>query len=680
MKVNRNWLGAVSALALTVGVGDPTLARNDTVLDTLTLSATREDDAPIDQLSSTSVVTEAELERIQPDTVEDMLRAVPGVTVQQDARDTGSAINVRGLQDFGRVNVTIDGARQNFQRSGHNANGIFYIDPELVEKVTVIRGPVANVFGSGAIGGVVTFETINPFDFLKPGERVAASVKGQALFNGDGYMTSATGAAGFWERFGVLANVVYRDQDNYEDGDGNEIIGSAREILSGLGKAQLRFNEETELVIGYVSNDSKYRSGAGNRFSPFRDNEVENRTATGKFTWDSSSTDLINLTGNAYWTGTRAEQVRLDTGVERFFDIETIGIDVYNTSGFFAYGFDHALTIGLDAFEDTVETEDLTGPGDEATPSGERRVYGGFIQHQIERGEWLDIIGALRFDAYKLEGVNGDTMLPIESSGDRVSPKITIGLSPFQGLALDGLQIYGTYAEGYRAPAITETLVSGFHPPPARFEFLPNPDLRPEVGKTLELGLNYKRDDLFYQGDAFRLKAALFHNDVEDYIGGVWLPPESPMARFGPYQYQNIANAEIEGFELEATYDTGGWFASLSGHIIRGEDADTGEYLNSIPPDKLSTTLGMRLINETLTIGATLHAVAEQNRVASDDLKSEAHSTVDLFAFYEPNENFTFGGTIDNVFDEDYRTFLNAQGGDSAGIGGKVWAKVRFGT
>ena len=59
----------------------------------------------------------------------DLLNTVPGVSSPGRPDDAATVVNIRGLQDFGRVEVTIDGARQNFQRSGHNANGAFYLDP-----------------------------------------------------------------------------------------------------------------------------------------------------------------------------------------------------------------------------------------------------------------------------------------------------------------------------------------------------------------------------------------------------------------------------------------------------------------------------------------------------------------------------------------------------------------------
>jgi hemoglobin/transferrin/lactoferrin receptor protein len=88
------------------------------------------------------------------------------VWFRERADSPETAINIRGLQDFGRVAVVVDGARQNFQRSGHNANGTFFLEPELVAGVDVARGPVANIYGSGAIGGVVSFRTKDVEDVL----------------------------------------------------------------------------------------------------------------------------------------------------------------------------------------------------------------------------------------------------------------------------------------------------------------------------------------------------------------------------------------------------------------------------------------------------------------------------------------------------------------------------------
>ena len=83
----------------------------------------QDDEKTIDALAMVSSVRQ---EQTRPDPADSARR-----TCSSDCRACGSAsaatapetsINIRGLQDFGRVAVVIDGARQNFQRSGHNAN------------------------------------------------------------------------------------------------------------------------------------------------------------------------------------------------------------------------------------------------------------------------------------------------------------------------------------------------------------------------------------------------------------------------------------------------------------------------------------------------------------------------------------------------------------------------------
>ncbi len=117
----------------------------------------------------------------------------PGVSFQERGDDPATVINIRGLQDFGRVAVVVDGARQNYQRTGHNANGSFFLDPELIGGVDVVRGPTANIYGSGAIGGVVSFRTKDIDDVVRPGERWGVDMSGSYGSNKDRGMASVFG-------------------------------------------------------------------------------------------------------------------------------------------------------------------------------------------------------------------------------------------------------------------------------------------------------------------------------------------------------------------------------------------------------------------------------------------------------------------------------------------------------
>lgn len=105
------------------------------------------------------------------------------MSFQERGDDPATVINIRGLQDFGRVAMVVDGARQNYQRTGHNANGSFFLDPELIGGVDVVRGPTANIYGSGAIGGLVSFRTKDINDVLRPGERWGVDLSGSCGSN-----------------------------------------------------------------------------------------------------------------------------------------------------------------------------------------------------------------------------------------------------------------------------------------------------------------------------------------------------------------------------------------------------------------------------------------------------------------------------------------------------------------
>ncbi|TIL30133.1 MAG: TonB-dependent hemoglobin/transferrin/lactoferrin family receptor [Mesorhizobium sp.] len=646
-------------------------AAGATLLDQI-LVVSRTGETAIDSLASVSHVDQEQLQRRMATTPNDMLLGVPGVAVQADARRVSSSINIRGLQDFGRVAVIVDGARQNFQRSDHGPQSTFYIDPELIKSVDVIRGPVANTYGSGAIGGVVLFETKDADDYLRDGETWAASATGRYESNGEGWTTSAAGAYRFNENWDVLGNIVYRDYDDYKDGGGDTVDGTGFDVLSGLLKTTIRPNENSELKLGWNGTSDGWNEVSGG--APVNDVDLEANTFTARYNITDADKSWLDLHVNASYNKTNMEMtslvpqnrfdpvtglpIVLPAGSMSTFDVGTSGIDIWNTSRFETAGIAHELTYGGDWVGDDVETGGAAGGASFYTPSGKRSVSGAYIQDKLT-WDWLEIIAGLRYDSYKLESDVGET------SGDRLSPRITVGVSPFETASLAGLQFYGTYAEGYRSPSLSETLISGNHPAGVSFPFLPNPDLKPETGKTVEFGINYKRDDILEAGDAFRFKAAYFNNDVEDYIADVTLSAFDPTSGcpFGPgipicVQYQNFAQAKINGFEMEAVYDAGWGYAGLSASIIDGHtisyDGERAELL-TIPSSQVTAQLGLRFLEDKLTVGGEVqyNGKPKGNPIADD------YTLVNVFASYQASDNFKIDFRADNLFDVKYANPLN---------------------
>lgn len=707
--------GGIFALMSSTSV----LAQQVTQLDGIIITTSKVEEAAIDVLGGASSVGRNQLdEQFSPDRISPVLRTIPGVTTQETARDTGVAINIRGLQDFGRVNVLIDGARQNFQRSGHSANGVVYFDPEMIGSVDVTKGPTSTVYGSGAIGGVVQFNLLTADDILKPGETAAGRVRTLIGTNGPTRLYSATSAIKVGN-FDIVGQINRRRNDNAEDGDGNELFNDNDDTDSKFVKLRFRPAQGHEISGTYIDYDSEFTDRIEPANGTQRASDVDNQQFTLGYTFKSPTNAFIDFDSKIYANRTTLEQLRLDAsegprftvlppsrcfitvfrsecalvtgfsipaGSTRSVEVHTRGFDVHNTSRFQFGGTKLALTYGVDGFKDRVASVDPVDNQDEFTPGGERSVYGGFAQAKFTFFQNIDLIGSLRYDKYQLDGSGA------ELEDDHLSPKITLAVRPVAGITL-----FATYAEAFRAPATSETLVSGLHPLPADFTLLPNPNLRPETAHNFEVGLNAKYNGIFTPVDAFRFKAVGFRNEVDDFIDGISIagqfdtlpainstPPGELITIFSDdtFQYQNRNSVLIEGVEIEAAYDAKSWFMQFAAAHIRGRDQLTKEGIRSIPADQITVTAGFRAFSDNLVAGTRTRFVANQERFTEATglgafARADGYVIVDLFSQYKLSENATFNLNIDNLFDKQYRQHLDQD--NSPGFAARFGFTMRVG-
>ncbi|HET9584625.1 MAG TPA: TonB-dependent hemoglobin/transferrin/lactoferrin family receptor [Bradyrhizobium sp.] len=668
-------------------------------LDTLTITASKTQERAIDALAPVSVVTLEQIQGLQPNRLSDIFYNVPGVSFQERGDDPSTVINIRGLQDFGRVAVVVDGARQNYQRTGHNANGSFFLDPELIGSVDVVRGPTANVYGSGAIGGVVSFRTKDINDVVRPGERWGVDMTGSGGTNSARGLGSVFGGVRVDPNLDIFGGAVYRTQGNYKDGNGTEIGNTGNDIAAALMKLTVRPAEGHEVKLGGVFQDYQYSIGQFNRGpvataaqrALFQGSSVYASTAKntmGTVSWKYSKPEDMLFDWNASFYGNRTENDQIKTahlsstpsvfcgggfgnnvsgcvGDRRSYLIDTVGTDVYNTTRFNVGDWRNAATYGFDVFQDKVRTSDSRGNSNITTPGGERTVSGGFFQLKNNYSTWLEVVSAVRYDRYDLDSRT------VSTGGDRFSPKITVGVTPVAGFTP-----YVSYAEGYRAPSITETLIAGEHAtgggPPffpcpggtvGLFCFLPNPNLQPEVGKNKEVGINLKYDNIFNAGDSFRGKINVFRNDITDFIDlvgstpipSILFPTPGLFSQF--FQYQNIAQARIEGLEVETLYDAGLWYVGVAGHLIQGKNVATNVGLATITPRKLSTTGGVRLLDRRLILAAQWASFGPNNNVPAGFLPSTGYDLINLYLTWNATKDITFTASIDNVLNQYYRPY-----------------------
>jgi outer membrane receptor protein involved in Fe transport len=179
-------------------------------------------------------------------------------------------------------------------------------------------------------------------------------------------------------------------------------------------------------------------------------------------------------------------------------------------------------------------------------------------------------------------------------------------------------------------------------------------------------------------GDALRIKANVFQNDVTDFIeqtslvngqagqGGVSCDPH-----FRLHQYQNIPSARIRGAEVESNYDAGSWFLGVAAGTQKGEDLTKNRPLVKIYPAQVATTVGARFWDRKVTVAVRWLAVAAKEAkdvpTGVTAVPTDAFNVVNLYVDYRPTEDVILGLGIDNLFDEQYVKYLDlrTQGSNS---------------
>ncbi|NQX93497.1 MAG: TonB-dependent receptor plug domain-containing protein, partial [Erythrobacter sp.] len=213
----------------------------------ITVIATRNATAAFDFPGQVTVIDRDVIDDFNASALQDVFVAIPGTTFDSGPRRTGDAPSIRGLSGSG-VLIFQDGARQSFI-SGHD--GRFFIDPELVQTIEVVRGPSSALYGSGALGGVIATRTKSAADLLAEGETFGLRINTGFQSVNNEFRIGVTGAAqssdGVWD---ALGNVTYREAGNIELGSG-DTLPADDEILSNLFKLTYRPSDAVEITGSY---------------------------------------------------------------------------------------------------------------------------------------------------------------------------------------------------------------------------------------------------------------------------------------------------------------------------------------------------------------------------------------------------------------------------------------------
>ncbi len=658
-----------------------------------------------------SVVNRDDIDLFQPSTPSEMLRDVPGVEFSGGPRRTGEMPAIRGFSSE-NVLVLVDGARQSFI-SAHD--GRFFLDPEILSSAEVVRGPSSALYGSGAVGGVMAFETADAADLLREGETFGGRVR--AGFQSASEDTFGTltlfGARDGWD--GILS-LGLRQAGDIELGSGGKLPADD-DIETGLAKLGYQF---TDALKGEVS-WQKFKNSA------FEPNNGQGTLGTGDDALDrnvdkdiSSEIFRVGLEFNpvSKLLNTRLTAYQSTTSVDEFDatiprttvrDIETSGISLRNASVFDLGANQLIFTIGGDYYQDEqkgVDTDTTSGVRG-GVPNGKSEFTGLFAQLETEIDKpfgapgSLIIIPGIRYDDF----TSSSDLSTEDSSDSKVSSRFAVGYGP-----TDWFRIFGNWSEAFRAPSINELYLDGVHfsvPHPVLFNpgagqmvfvnnnFIANPNLKPETSETVEVGFGVDFHDLFRKDDRLQGKISWYESDVEDLINiGVSFTYD-PTCFAGPSYFpctagttisDNVDSAELSGTEAELVYDSSRIFANISYSSIEGTDQATGEDVGVLTPDRWAINLGVKVPEWNARFGGRVQIATDFTRKTSDGAggltvseERDGYTVLDLYSSWSPQfaEGLRFDVGVDNVFDEDYSRVY--EGVSEVGRSYKIAATWQFG-
>ncbi|MEQ8435344.1 MAG: TonB-dependent receptor [Oceanicaulis sp.] len=639
--------------------------------DVIVVTATRTALSNFDYPGLASVIDMSDLAANRPSDLADLLQDVPGLEIAGGPRRTGQTISLRG---FGRESVTllVDGARQNFA-SAHD--GVLFLDPSLLGRVETVRGSASALYGSGAAGGVIAFETLEADDLLRGEERLGARASlGYRSVNEERRGSAALfGEAGAFEGIAALS---LRQSGDIALGSGDD-LPAQDEIVSGLLGGEWDVSDALELELGWLTfrNDAlEPNNGQGaalvDGLNPLVRKDVAADSYRATLAFDPAS-DLVGLELTAYHNVGEVDEV--DPAINRFIerDLTTVGLRAENRAEFGLGGLDLALVTGLETYEDEQEGFDSATPDNTrgGVPSGTTRFTGAWAQLEttLDLGGAGDLIllPGVRFDRFESE-----TQGAAANEDEAVSPRIAASWAP-----TETVRLFASWGEAFRAPSLNELYISDTHfslPHPVlgprafiTNDFIANPDLKPESTETLEIGAGFNRQGVFTADDRLEIKGAWFQTDAEDLINlavdfrfapTCFAPPFFAPCSAGTSFSENLDSAELEGFEIAAAYETGPWEISGALFEVDGENTVTGEPLGALAPLMGHVNARYTLDAARVTLGARLGFASEFDKTSDPAQVRDGYAVLDLTAGWRPLENqrVRLDFAVENVFDEDF--------------------------
>jgi catecholate siderophore receptor len=631
--------------------------------DDATRSATRTDTPLRDVPQAVSVVTERQIDDQAMRSIADVLRYVPGTMIGQ-GEGHRDQITIRGNNST--ADFFVDGMRDDVQ---------YYRPLYNLQRIEVLRGPNAMIFGRGGGGGVINRVAKNPL--FEPSLGASASVDTFGAWYVDADLNQPLS-----DTVAARLNAVYEEFDNHRDVFEGRLI-AANPTLRFLPGADTGINLSYEYVDDERVVDRGIPSEAGRPLRGFRDtffgipgvNELEfeghilRGTLEHRFTPDLTLVsrllyaDYDKAYRNAFAATpvtTNAAGVR-QVGIEAYFDsflrdnlfsqtdlvwrVDTGGASHTLLAGV-EYGQQDSLNARVNGLfanpagvgaPVTRRTVPLTDPmsippvaiwSPVRTTDSDVDILAFYAQDQVEFGP-VEIVAGLRYDRFEIDVTNVFTGATLSRTDNLWSPRLGLILHPVEQVSL-----YASFSRSYLPQSgdqFNSLDVTGANLEPERFD-------------NYELGVKWEpRDDLL-------LSAAVYQLDRTN--------TRAP----GPAPGTIVATGaqRSRGLEIEALGQiTPDWQLSF-GYAL--QDAEINETTSAAPEGREVPQVPRHQVSlwtrydftPRIGAGLGLHHQSRSFASISNAVLLPSYTRIDAAVFFRISERIEAQLNVENLFDESY--------------------------
>jgi len=625
---------------------------------------------PLQDISQSIIINDIEKRVSQPRSVGHLFKDIPGFAIVKRGAYASEPVFRSFKQE--QLNVQYDGGMKIHNACPSRMDPITtHVIPEEIEKIEIVKGPFTVRFGQN-FGGIINLVSKNP---SKNELGFHGSVEGGYETNGQNLVNGAS-LVYVANKFDVQLNGSYRDFGDYIDGNGDEVQSSFRTTDYSV-KVGVNPTEKQRLQFSWRQSFARDIDHAGLPMdSPFDDSLL----AGIDYKFDNISEKISSFTFKAFYSYVDHLMTNENRPTFKATDakspVESFSYGgkaemVFNTSD------NSKLFAGVDANllnrkgDRTRIVKIMNGNvlpmpmtfTDKVWQDADVNDIGVFAEEKIKITDYTTITAGVSFEALFGGEIKDES-------------EVNIGGNASVKYQKNGFQTQFAVGRGIRTASMTERFINHFNVGVDPYEYVGNPNLKPEINYQLEWSFSKKFED-------FEVGASVFHSFLEDYIYGVvntniprkFMPATPPVYA---KQFVNIDKASQTGFEFNFNVHASkklSFTSELS--YTRAQNEDLDEPLAQIPP--FMANLGVKFEEHKFWVALNSRLVAKQDRVSASFMEENTpgFGTLDLRAGITAFTNFSIGFAVLNIFDKAYYEHLNYSYQNSNTSAGRIYETGR---